>query len=191
MDSSDSPLAQPLPTSWQSTWQPTHLPAYFFKHWWESNSRHSVRQTGAPRDWASRGLAECIRVSRLSLSFKISGDKRIAASPYQRLAAIFLQPLVRVSLQKYPWTSLHSSRMCTARLLPVSPSMHCTGGCLPLGGVCSRGVSAHGGCWILGSTNPVELHWMCCTGFEWNKHICTYVHWRIYSSRYLDTLLYM
>ena len=32
---------------------------------------------------------------------------------------------------------------------------------------------------------------MCCTGFEWNKHRCTYVHWRIYSSRYLDTLLYM
>ena len=32
--------------------------------------------------------------------------------------------------------------------------------------------------------------WTCCTGFEWNKHRCTYVHWRIYSSRYLDTLLY-
>ena len=24
--------------------------------------------------------------------------------------------------------------------------------------------------------------------FEWNKRGCTYVHWRIYSSRYLDTL---
>ena len=37
------------------------------------------------------------------------------------------------------WTSMHSSRMRTARLLPVSPSMHC-----------SRGVSAPGGghvCW--------------------------------------------
>ena len=33
-------------------------------------------------------------------------------------------------------------------------------------------------------------YWMCCTGFKWNKHRCTYVHWRIYSSRYLDTLLY-
>ena len=31
---------------------------------------------------------------------------------------------------------------------------------------------------------------MCCTGFEWNKHRCTYVHWRIYSNRDLDTLLY-
>ena len=29
---------------------------------------------------------------------------------------------------------MHSSRMRTARLLPVSPSMHCGGG----GGVCSR-----------------------------------------------------
>ena len=26
--------------------------------------------------------------------------------------------------------------------------------------------------------------------FEWNKHICMYVHWRIYSSRDLDTLLH-
>ena len=33
-------------------------------------------------------------------------------------------------------------------------------------------------------------YWMCCAGFEWNKHRCTYVHWRIYCSRYLDTLLY-
>ena len=24
---------------------------------------------------------------------------------------------------------MHSSRMCTARLLPISPSMHCLGGC--------------------------------------------------------------
>ena len=37
---------------------------------------------------------------------------------------------------------------------------------------------------------PVVAYWMCCTGFEWNKHRYTYVHWRIYSSRYLDTLLY-
>ena len=26
--------------------------------------------------------------------------------------------------------------------------------------------------------------------FEWNKNRCTYVHWRIYSSRDLDTLLH-
>ena len=42
-------------------------------------------------------------------------------------------------------TRLHSSRMHTARLLIVSPSMHCAGvvpapgGCLLPGGVCSRG----------------------------------------------------
>ena len=72
-------------------------------------------------------------------------------------------------------TSMHSSRMRTARLLPVSPSMHCRGsapgGCLLLGGVCScggvcswgvsapRGVSASGprGCvtqHAMGQTPP-------------------------------------
>ena len=30
-------------------------------------------------------------------------------------------------------------------------------------------------------------YWMC---FEWNKRRCMYVHWRIYSSRDLDTLLH-
>ena len=39
-------------------------------------------------------------------------------------------------------TRLHSSRMHTARLLTVFPSMHCTGG----GG----GVSAPGGCLVSG-----------------------------------------
>ena len=34
--------------------------------------------------------------------------------------------------------------------------------------------------------NTVE-YWIC---FEWNKRRCTYVHWRIYSSRDLDTLLH-
>ena len=37
-------------------------------------------------------------------------------------------------------TRLHSSRMRTARLLPVSPSKHCTGGVSAPGGVCSQGV---------------------------------------------------
>ena len=40
-------------------------------------------------------------------------------------------------------TRLHSSRMHTARLLTISPSMHCAGGVLL--GVCSQGVSASGG----------------------------------------------
>ena len=44
-------------------------------------------------------------------------------------------------------TSMHSSRMRTARFLAVSPSMHCEGGCLLLGvGVSApRGGSAPGG----------------------------------------------
>ena len=52
-------------------------------------------------------------------------------------------------------TRLHSSRMCTAHLLPISPSMHCAGGsapggCLLLGGVCSQEMSAPGGCLLPG-----------------------------------------
>ena len=46
-------------------------------------------------------------------------------------------------------TSMPSSRMCTACLLPVSPSMHCSGvgvcsrGCLVLGGLLQGGISQH------------------------------------------------
>ena len=43
-------------------------------------------------------------------------------------------------------TRLHSSRMRTARLLPVSRGVHCTGGVVfALGGVCSHGGSAQWG----------------------------------------------
>ena len=52
-------------------------------------------------------------------------------------------PLTYYLINTIPWTSMHSSRMRTARLLPVSPNMHCAGGCLlPGWGLCSRGVSA-------------------------------------------------
>ena len=41
--------------------------------------------------------------------------------------------------------------MCTARFLPVSPSMHCVGGCLVPGGVCLvPGGSCLGGCLVPG-----------------------------------------
>ena len=44
-------------------------------------------------------------------------------------------------------TRMHSSRMRTARLLPVSPSMHCSGGYLVPGGVPSQGdLPGPGGC---------------------------------------------
>ena len=49
-------------------------------------------------------------------------------------------------------TNMHSSRMRTARLLPVSPSMHCAGGVSALG-VCllwERGVCSHGRCLLQG-----------------------------------------
>ena len=35
-----------------------------------------------------------------------------------------------------------------------------------------------------------EVHVQYWIRFKWNKHRCTYVHWRIYSSRDLDTLLH-
>ena len=43
---------------------------------------------------------------------------------------------------------MHSSRMHTAHLLPVSSNMHCAGGCLLPGGVCT-GVCT-GGCLLQG-----------------------------------------
>ena len=63
----------------------------------------------------------------------------------------------RVVRQTIPLTRMHSSRMRTARLLPVSPSMHCYRGC-----TCPGGVPAHGGCTCPGGcTHP----WGCtCLG---------------------------
>ena len=55
-----------------------------------------------------------------------------------------------------PETRLHSSRMLTARLLTVSPSMHCAGVVCsrgvsaPRGGVCSRGNVCSRGCLLPG-----------------------------------------
>ena len=60
-------------------------------------------------------------------------------------------------------TRIHSSRMRTTRLLPVSPSMHCSLGRLPAqggvsaqlpGGTCPGGVSAQGGTCLGGCTCP-------------------------------------
>ena len=58
-------------------------------------------------------------------------------------------------------TRLHSSRMHTARLLLVSPSMHCTGR-----GVWSWGESVPGGCLLLGgvcSWGGVCTQWGVCS----------------------------
>ena len=44
-----------------------------------------------------------------------------------------------------PITRMHSSRMRIARLLAISPSMHCAGGLYALGGVWSQGWGALGG----------------------------------------------
>ena len=53
-------------------------------------------------------------------------------------------------------TRLHSSRMRTARVLTISPSMLCAGGCTWSRGVCSLGgVCSEGGCtWSWGVSAP-------------------------------------
>ena len=48
---------------------------------------------------------------------------------------------------------MHSSRIRTARLLPVSPSMRCFGGGVPAGGVLAQGVYLPGG-YLPGGTCP-------------------------------------
>ena len=54
--------------------------------------------------------------------------------------SLFLENICRCTKNNSS-TSMHSSRMRTARLLPVSPSMHCAGGCLlPGGSAPGRGV---------------------------------------------------
>ena len=63
-------------------------------------------------------------------------------------------------------TRLHSSRMRTARLLAVSPSMHCTGGVVcnggvsAPGGVCSRGVPTSGPGVLASGLGGVSQHAM-------------------------------
>ena len=49
---------------------------------------------------------------------------------------------------------LHSSRMYTARLLAVSPSMHCAGGVPAPGGVPALGGCLLGGCLVGGCGIP-------------------------------------
>ena len=46
---------------------------------------------------------------------------------------------------KYSQQELHSSRMHTARLLTVTPSMHCAGGSPCQGGLPCRGIALPGG----------------------------------------------
>ena len=62
---------------------------------------------------------------------------------------------------------MHSSRMRTARLLPVSPSMHSSGGglvvylprgCVLTGGVPEVGVPARGGCTYLGDVTSQGVY---------------------------------
>ena len=52
--------------------------------------------------------------------------------------------------QKYLETRMHSSRMRTTRLLPVSPNMHCSreGGHLPRGVCLPGGCACPGGGWV-------------------------------------------
>ena len=65
---------------------------------------------------------------------------------------------------------MHSSRMCTARLLPVSPSMHCAGG----------RVSPPGGCVCLSSQGEVGV----CL---WSAGVCLLSQGCIQASTGADT----
>ena len=59
-------------------------------------------------------------------------------------------------------TKLHSSRMRTARLLPVSPSMHCAGG------VCSGGLPGPG--WGVPASGPRGMY----PSMQWGRPpLCT------------------
>ena len=60
---------------------------------------------------------------------------------------------------KISYTSMHSGRMCTACLLPISPSMHCAGGCLLLEGYTPL-VLGEGGGVCLWSGGCVSQHAM-------------------------------
>ena len=55
------------------------------------------------------------------------------------------QKNLMTSLHSFSNTRMHSSRMCTARLMPISPSMHCSGGVYLPGGVPVWGVYLPGG----------------------------------------------
>ena len=88
------------------------------------HGKRSLSNSTLPRPW--------LFFPRFQLSCEIDNFQTKNSYPYSK--------------QNQP--SMHSSRMRTARLFPVPPSMHCAGGCLLLGGVggvCSRGVSAQGG----------------------------------------------
>ena len=64
----------------------------------------------------------------------------------------FFEALMMLSLQNI--TRLHSSMMRTARLLIISPSMHCTGG-----GVCSQWGCLLRGCRSQGWGGYPSMHW--------------------------------
>ena len=56
---------------------------------------------------------------------------------------------------------MHSSRMRTARLLPVSPSMHCAGGVSTPGGAAPGGICSQGSVWSWGGCLPLVLGGVC------------------------------
>ena len=77
-----------------------------------------------------------------------------------------MSSLTKLSL-KLQLTSLHSSRMRTARALTVSPSMIFAGGggCLPWGVCFRRGLLWGGGCLLLGGLfwGGVSALWGVCS----------------------------
>ena len=115
----------------------------------------------------------------------------VNATDFQCLSMIILcwpQPTTIIYV-KAGETRMHSSRMRTARLLPVSPSMHCSGrSCLVLG----RGVPAWvpggylpgpGGCtWSRGCTCPVLGVYLPGPGGvpDWSGGCTCLINWGVY-----------
>ena len=64
--------------------------------------------------------------------------------------------LIKQIKQEKIQTRMHSSRMRTARLLPVFPSMHCSGGCTCSGVAAQVGVPAWRGCTCPGGCTCLE-----------------------------------
>ena len=78
-------------------------------------------------------------------------------------------------------TRMHSSRMRTARLLPVSPSMHCSGGTWSQRVYrTSRGCTWSWGYLVPGGACGPRVYWS--RGCTWSRWV--YLVWGVYLPRY-------
>ena len=121
-----------------------------------------------------RDGGDCRRASNKHI-FIMTKKKRTWARLIQKLTIVywcFHYDPCDVQIDRFNWrTRMHSSRMRTARLLHVSPSMHCSWGVCSRGGEVSapRGVAAPGGWdegllpgWSASRGWYPSMHWGTC-----------------------------